>query len=252
LVDGAKGWDFTPGDGVILDSVNGKFRLSEIYILAEPTYSGRVTVPVLWDRERRTIVNNESSEIIRMLNSAFDGVGASPGDYYPAPLRADIDALNRRIYDTVNDGVYKAGFATTQQAYEAAVVALFETLDWRNIGESRSLGAAPTRPTGGCSPLVVRSHLSGISNASAPLRLSNLGLYARFYHDESCQRRRLTHQTPLLRATGRSTDRIVPLGPIVDFRRRTTRWSLRTQYPKAVSVLAFRHAPCVDGCEALR
>jgi len=85
---------------------------------------------VLWDKHRRTIVNNESSEIIRMLNSEFDEVGARPGDYYPQALRADIDAVNARIYDTLNNGVYKAGFATTQAAYEEAVFPLFETLDW--------------------------------------------------------------------------------------------------------------------------
>jgi putative glutathione S-transferase len=85
---------------------------------------------VLWDKERDTIVSNESSEIIRMLNSAFDEVGATPGDYYPEHLRAEIDALNERIYTTVNNGVYKSGFATTQEAYEQAVAPLFETLDW--------------------------------------------------------------------------------------------------------------------------
>jgi putative glutathione S-transferase len=87
-------------------------------------------VPVLWDRAMGTIVSNESAEIIRMLNGAFDGLGATPGDYYPAELREAIDALNARIYDTVNNGVYKAGFATTQEAYEEAVVPLFESLDW--------------------------------------------------------------------------------------------------------------------------
>ncbi|MEM9247023.1 MAG: glutathione S-transferase C-terminal domain-containing protein, partial [Cyanobacteria bacterium P01_F01_bin.153] len=89
-----------------------------------------VTVPVLWDKQTGTIVSNESSEIIRMLNSAFDGVGAKPGDYYPAPLREEIDQLNARIYPTVNNGVYKAGFATTQEAYEEALAPLFESLDW--------------------------------------------------------------------------------------------------------------------------
>ena len=87
-------------------------------------------MPVLWDKKTNTIVNNESSEIIRMFNSAFDGVGAAEGDYYPAELRAEIDALNARIYATVNNGVYRAGFATTQEAYEEAFRALFETLDW--------------------------------------------------------------------------------------------------------------------------
>ena len=87
-------------------------------------------MPVLWDKERAAIVSNESSEIIRMFNSAFDRVGAKAGDYYPEPLRAEIDAVNARVYDTLNNGVYKAGFAATQAAYEAAVVPLFETLDW--------------------------------------------------------------------------------------------------------------------------
>ena len=97
---------------------------------ADRGYTGRVTTPTLWDRQAGTIVSNESSEILRMFNSAFDAVGARPGDYYPADLRDEIDRLNERIYGTVNDGVYKAGFATSQQAYEDAVGPLFETLDW--------------------------------------------------------------------------------------------------------------------------
>jgi putative glutathione S-transferase len=103
--------------------------LSQFYLKARPDYSGRVTVPVLWDKKTGTIVNNESSEIIRMFNHAFDGVGAAKGDYYPSELRTEIDALNARIYATVNNGVYRAGFATTQEAYEEAFRALFETLD---------------------------------------------------------------------------------------------------------------------------
>jgi putative glutathione S-transferase len=124
-----EGWTFQDGPGVVPDGVNGARVLHEVYTAADPRYTGRVTVPVLWDKQRRTIVNNESSEIIRMLNAAFDGVGAAPGDYYPAALRAEIDALNARIYDTLNNGVYKAGFATTQAAYDEAVVPLFGTLD---------------------------------------------------------------------------------------------------------------------------
>jgi glutathionyl-hydroquinone reductase len=127
---GADGWTFEPGPGVIPDAVNHARCLHEIYTRADSRYTGRVTVPVLWDRERRTIVSNESAEIIRMLNSGFDGVGARAGDYYPQDLRAEIDALNRRLYDTVNNGVYKAGFATAQPAYDEAVRSLFETLDW--------------------------------------------------------------------------------------------------------------------------
>jgi putative glutathione S-transferase len=124
------GWTFANGPNVIPDSVNGTLRLHEVYTKADPAFSGRVTVPVLWDRKSGTIVNNESSDIIRMLNSAFDALGATPGDYYPPSLRSRIDELNARIYDTFNNGVYKAGFATTQAAHEEAVVPLFETLDW--------------------------------------------------------------------------------------------------------------------------
>ena len=124
------GWTFAEGPGVVPDTVNGADFLHQVYTAADPRHTGRVTVPVLWDKQEGTIVSNESSEIIRMLNSAFDGVGAKPGDYYPEPLRPEIDALNARVYDTVNNGVYKAGFATTQEAYEEAVRPLFETLGW--------------------------------------------------------------------------------------------------------------------------
>ena len=124
-----RGWTFDEGPGVIPDPIFGASALREFYVKARPDYSGRVTVPVLWDKKTSTIVNNESSEIIRMFNSAFDGVGAAEGDYYPPELRPEIDALNQRIYATVNNGVYRAGFATSQEAYEEAFRALFETLD---------------------------------------------------------------------------------------------------------------------------
>jgi putative glutathione S-transferase len=124
-----RGWTFDPGPGVVADPL-GAATLFDVYRRANPRYSGRVTVPVLWDRKRGTIVNNESAEIIRMLGSAFDGLGARPGDFYPPGLRPEIDALNARIYDTVNNGVYKAGFATTQEAYDEAVHPLFDSLDW--------------------------------------------------------------------------------------------------------------------------
>ena len=123
------GWTFDPGPGVVPDSIFGFDRLSQFYAKARPDFTGRVTVPVLWDRDTNTIVNNESSEIIRMFNSAFDGLGAAEGDYYPEDLRTEIDALNARIYATVNNGIYRAGFATSQEAYEEAFRALFATLD---------------------------------------------------------------------------------------------------------------------------
>lgn len=123
------GWTFDPYDGVVADPVHDARYLYELYRAVDPHYSGRVTVPVLWDRQRNGIVSNESSEIIRMFNSAFDRAGALPGDYYPSALRTDIDRLNERIYDRVNNGVYKAGFATSQEAYEQAVFPLFDMLD---------------------------------------------------------------------------------------------------------------------------
>jgi putative glutathione S-transferase len=141
----AKGWEFKDGPdknpGDTPDHLFGSKALSEIYVRADPTYSGRVTVPVLWDKKLNRLVSNESSEIIRMFNSAFDGLTGSALDLYPEPLRADIDALNARIYDTVNNGVYKAGFATTQEAYEDSVTAIFETLDdlEQRLGQSRYL-----------------------------------------------------------------------------------------------------------------
>lgn len=125
-----KGWTFEAGEGVIADSINESKLLYQVYTAADPNYSGRVTVPILWDKKTKTIVSNESSEIIRMFNSAFDQIGAVQTNYYPEALRSEIDALNDRIYDTVNNGVYKAGFATSQAAYEEAVIPLFETLDF--------------------------------------------------------------------------------------------------------------------------
>ena len=126
---GKTGWEFGTERGGTLDNVNGKATLAEIYLLADPHYTGRVSVPVLWDKKQRTIVNNESSEIIRMLNSAFDAFTNVHTDYYPAELRGEIDRINELVYPTVNNGVYRAGFATSQDAYEEAARGIFETLD---------------------------------------------------------------------------------------------------------------------------
>jgi glutathionyl-hydroquinone reductase len=124
------GWTFaTDFDGATGDPVLGKRFLREVYQAADPAATTRVTVPVLWDRQRETIVSNESAEIIRMLNGAFDGITGNRLDFYPEPLRAEIDRINEAVYDNVNNGVYKAGFATTQGAYDEAVTALFEELD---------------------------------------------------------------------------------------------------------------------------
>lgn len=136
------GWTFeTDFDGATSDTLYGLPFARDIYLKADPAISGRVTVPILWDKERETIVSNESSEIIRMFNSAFDHLTGNSDDYWPAPLRDDIEEVNARVYDTVNNGVYKSGFATTQEAYDAAVLPLFDSLDWleSRLSENRYL-----------------------------------------------------------------------------------------------------------------
>lgn len=123
------GWHFSERDGATRDHEHGLAYLRDLYVRSHPDYSGRVTVPVLYDRERQRIVNNESSEILRMLNGAFRGLARTPFDFYPEAQRRDIDAVNAKVYDHVNNGVYRCGFATSQTAYEQAFIALFETLD---------------------------------------------------------------------------------------------------------------------------
>lgn len=124
-----KGWEFRDSDGATPDHLFGSSLLSEVYTRADPRYSGRVTVPVLWDKQTNTVVSNESSEIIRMFNSAFGGITGNDLDFYPEDLHAEIDELNAYIYDAINNGVYKCGFATTQAAYEKNFDALFAALD---------------------------------------------------------------------------------------------------------------------------
>lgn len=169
------GWTFAPGPGVVPDPIHGARFLHQVYTAAQPDYSGRVTVPVLWDKQRGTIVSNESSEIIRMLTSAFDDVGAKPGDTYPEELRQEIDAVNARIYDGCNNGVYKAGFATTQAAYDDAVAGVFETLNW---AERR---------------LATTRYLAGDRLTEADIRLfTTLVRFDEVYHGHfKCNRRRI-------------------------------------------------------------
>ena len=126
---GDDGWTFHDAPGCIPDTVNGFTCLHQVYTRAKPDYSGRVTVPVLFDKRTHTIVNNESADIVRILNSAFDAFGDPSLDFYPEPLRAGIDEVNALVYENVNNGVYRAGFATSQEAYEEAFDALFGTLD---------------------------------------------------------------------------------------------------------------------------
>jgi putative glutathione S-transferase len=124
-----QGYGFRDYPGAIPDGLHGVRYVHQLYTLADPRFTGRPTVPVLWDKARNTIVSNESADIIRMLNSAFDAFGDADVDFYPAALRADIDALNARVYESLNNGVYRAGFATAQDAYDQAVREVFECLD---------------------------------------------------------------------------------------------------------------------------
>ncbi|MEC4723989.1 glutathione S-transferase family protein [Shewanella sp. D64] len=126
---GDDGWTFEPGEGVIPDPIQHAQFAHQIYTKADANYTGRVTVPILWDKKTNTIVSNESAEIIRMFNSAFDDIGVTPVDYSPANLLKEIDQMNDYIYPTINNGVYRAGFATTQAAYDGAVDEVFTALD---------------------------------------------------------------------------------------------------------------------------
>ena len=223
------GWEFrTDFAGATGDTLFGHRFMRDIYTRADPKVSGRVTIPVLWDRQRETIVSNESAEIVRMFNSAFDGVTGNTDDYYPAALREEIDALNARIYDTVNNGVYRAGFATSQEAYDAAVHPLFETLDWL---EDR---------------LSTRRYLCGAAITEADWRLlTTLLRFDSVYHLHfKCNRRRIVdypnlwgytrdlYQRPGVAGTldlGHivrhyhyshetiNPNRIIPINPVLDF-----------------------------------
>lgn len=231
---GEQGWSFVPARGVVADGVNGTEFLHQVYTKAVPDYSGRVTVPVLWDKAQGTIVNNESADILRMFNSAFDGVGAVPGDYCLDDLRPEIDALNARIYETVNNGVYRAGFATTQAAYEEAVMALFETLDWLEARLARQrwlCGARQTEADWRLFPTLLRFDLVYVGHFKCNLRrlqdYPNLWSYTRELY-----------QTPGVAATvdiehikkhyymshkAINPTGIVPRGPLVDFTAPPTR-----------------------------
>ncbi len=136
------GWTFeTDAHGATGDTLYGLPFARDIYTKADPTISGRVTVPILWDKQRQTVVSNESSEIIRMFNSAFDELTGNTDDYWPEKMRESIEEVNVRIYDTINNGVYKSGFATTQNAYDDAVGPLFDSLEWveQILSENRYL-----------------------------------------------------------------------------------------------------------------
>ena len=222
------GWTFAAGDGVIADSVNGAEFVHQIYTSADPKYSGRVTVPILWDKQQKTIVSNESSEIIRMFNSEFDGVGARVGDYYPEALRAEIEVVNERIYHTINNGVYKSGFATTQQAYEDAVTPLFESLDWVEgiLSKKRYLcGEVITEADWRLFTTLIRFDAVYVGHFKCNLKMisqyENLSGYVReLYQIEGIKE--TVNMNHIKRHYYESHDmvnptRIVPMGPLLDF-----------------------------------
>jgi glutathionyl-hydroquinone reductase len=222
------GWVFGPPGGATADAVNRKAKLADVYLVADPKFTGRVTVPVLWDKERHTIVNNESSEIIRMFNSAFDAVTDDRTDYYPPPLRDAIDAINATIYETVNNGIYRAGFATTQAAYEEAFRALFATLDEleQRLGKSRYLvGDSVTEADWRLFTTLVRFDAVYVGHFKCNLRriadLPNLSNYLRDLYqtpgvaatvDMNHIKRHYYGSHRQINPTG-----IVPLGPALDF-----------------------------------
>ena len=224
-----EGWTFaTDFPGTTGDTLFDLPFLRDLYTRAAPDVSGRVTVPVLWDRRLNTIVSNESSEIIRMFNSAFDGLTGDSGDYWPVPLRAEIEVLNARIYDEVNNGVYKAGFATTQAAYDAAVGPLFAALDWletRLANRRWLLGDALTEADWRLFTTLVRFdsvyHLHFKCNRRRIVDYPNLWAYTRALYQTPgvAETVRMDH---IVRHYHYSHDtinpyRIIPINPVLDF-----------------------------------
>jgi glutathionyl-hydroquinone reductase len=197
---GADGWTFEPGPDVVPDTVNGCEKLHQVYSFADPLCTSRVTVPVLWDKKRKTIVSNESADIIRMFNSAFDDLGASSGDYYPSAAREEIDAVNDRVYSGLNNGVYKAGFAERQSAYEIGVAGVFKTLDWLEERLSR------------------QRYLVGTSLTEADIRLFTtlVRFDAVYYGHFKCNRRALV-EYPALWSYTRELYQHPDIRPTVNF-----------------------------------
>lgn len=222
------GWTFEAGDGVVSDPINNAEFMHQVYTAADPHYSGRVTVPVLWDKQTNTIVSNESSEIIRMMNSAFDEIGARPGDYYPQALQKEIDAVNDRIYHTLNNGVYKSGFATTQSAYEEAVIPLFETLDWleeRLSSQRYLMGNATTEADWRLFTTLIRFDPVYVGHFKCNLRriadYPNLSAYVRDLYQQPgvSETVDMVHIKNHYYASHESINpsRIVPVGPDIDY-----------------------------------
>ena len=225
---GEEGWKFAEFPGATRDTVNHCDFLHQVYTLAQADYTGIVTVPVLWDKQRKTIVNNESSEIIRMLNSVFNHLTGDQSDYYPENLRTEIDTINEPIYDSVNNGVYRCGFATTQQAYEKAFDALFGMLDQLEARLSKQrylVGNRLTEADWRLLPTLLRFDPVYVGHFKCNLRriadYPNLSNYLRdlfqqpgvaqtFFLDHI--KRHYYYSHPSINPT-----RIVPKGPLIDY-----------------------------------
>jgi len=231
---GDQGWTFQDGPGVVSDTVNKADFLHQVYVDANSGYSGRVTVPVLWDKIRGTIVSNESSEIIRMFNTAFNDIGASPDDFFPPALRTEIEEINARVYSTLNNGVYKSGFATTQQAYEEAVIPLFDTLDWLEglLAQDRYLtGPELTEADWRLFTTLVRFDPVYVGHFKCNLKCisdyPNLSNYLRdlYQHPGVAPTVHMDHIKNHYYASHTSVNptRIVPIGPLQDLRKQHDR-----------------------------
>ncbi|QDY68175.1 glutathione S-transferase family protein [Qingshengfaniella alkalisoli] len=223
------GWTFsTDFPGATGDMLKGHDFLRQVYTDAVPDISGRVTVPVLWDKERGTIVSNESSEIIRMFNSAFDGITGNTDDYWPEDLRQDIEVVNERVYNGFNNGVYKAGFATSQSAYDEAVHGVLDTMDWLEdlLSRQRYLtGERITEADWRLLPTLLRFdpvyHLHFKCNRRRLIDYANLWPYARelyqflnvrstVYPEHYVRHYHYSHETI-------NPNRIIPINPIIDW-----------------------------------
>ena len=224
---GEDDWTFKPGEGVIAD-IHGAANMYEVYQRAKPGCTDVVTVPVLWDKQEDTIVNNESSEIIRMFNSEFAGLTGNHLDFYPQSHRAEIDAINQRVYDTLNNGVYMCGFAQTQDAYEKSVIPLFDTLDWleKLLSKQRYLiGDFITEADWRLFPTLLRFDLVYYGHFKCNLRrlldYPNLWAYTRdlYQHPGIADTINFDHIKKHYYGSHLSVNPtgIVPMGPVIDF-----------------------------------
>ena len=224
---GKDDWTFEPGEGVIADIHDAK-NMFEVYQRAKPGCTDVVTVPVLWDKAEDTIINNESSEIIRMFNTAFNGLTGNQLDFYPEAYRDEIDTINQRIYDTLNNGVYMSGFAQSQAAYEKAVMPLFDTLDWLEgiLSKQRYLlGDFLTEADWRLFPTLLRFDLVYYSHFKCNLRriidYPNLWAYTRdlYQHPGISETINFDHIKKHYYGSHLSVNPtgIVPMGPVIDF-----------------------------------